>query len=222
MKNLSFDNLLDIYERFGKSAQDALDFVKRNICEGKDDAAATTGTSDEVNNQGPLEDGVYVVYSDGYPVPFSDGMEKSDVSHLGIIHDGHRVGIPLQGYYEPQPLFKKDNFPADSHCLNEIDALLNWDFVGETEYLKALGLNIPLKKDHYIPTLPVWLAMYAKREILNKALNYFGGEPIDFEQDYWLAQRYNVNIAWFFYGFNGSFDDRFVPSSLAVRGCTLL
>ena len=77
---------------------------------------------------------------------------------------------------------------------------MDWDFVKHTNHLKELGLAIELKNGHYLPTMPVFGAMYHNREALNEALKYAGAEEIDFSEDFWFAQRYNVNYAWIFNG----------------------
>lgn len=148
----------------------------------------------------PLHNGVYVVYADGSYKPYVAGMDVTGIAMIGIAHDGHYFGVPLDWNYGNQRLLKGDRYPDDGHCVREADMLLNWDFVGETEYLKSLGLAFTLKPGHYIPTGPVFLAMYANRNQLNAALTATGAEEIDFGEDFWFAERYNVLIAWYFNG----------------------
>jgi hypothetical protein len=169
----------------------------------------------------PLPNGVYVVYSDGSYKPYASGMDVTGITMIGIAHDGHYFGVPLDWKYGNQRLLKKDGYERDSHCVCEADMLLNWDFVGETEYLRGLGLAFTLKPGHYIPTGPVFLAMYANRNQLNAAMAAAGAEKIDFGESRWFAERYNVGNAWYFYGNYGYLTNFTVINGLQVGAVTL-
>lgn len=190
------EELLSVYERFGSKAQEALDFARRNM-------KPLDGIKTTIVGIVPLENGVYVVHNDGSYEEFNGENLMDDVAMIGIAYDGHTFGVPLDHDYGKHRLLKEDKYPEDKHCLNEVDALLNWDFNGETEYLKQLGLAFELKEGHYMPTIPVFLAMYFHRKNLNMALILAGAKEIDFSAYRWFAQRYNVNYAWFFFGNHG-------------------
>jgi len=147
-----------------------------------------------------IKNGVYVVYQDGSYEVFNGKNRKENVAMIGIAHDGHTFGVPLDHNYGRHSLLKNECAAIDEHCKDEVDALLNWDFVGETEYLKKLGLAFELSDGHYLPTMPVFLAQYAERMQLNKALSYVDVKEIDFSVPRWFSQRYNVYNVWFFYG----------------------
>lgn len=183
--------LLDIYERFGDNAQKALDFAKRNTEE-------YNPSNDQVSGQS-IANGVYTIYEDGTSMP-AKSAKKGKISRIGIAHDGHYFSVPLNWNYGKSRLLEKDKYPEDEYCQKEIEAILDWDFVKHTDHLKELGLAIELKEGHYLPTMPVFGAMYHNREALNEALKYAGAEEIDFSEDFWFAQRYNVYYAWFFNG----------------------
>lgn len=187
------EELLSVYERFGSKAQEALDFARRNM--KPQDGIKTT-----IAGNVPPKNGVYVVHKDGSYEEFNGENLMNDVAMIGIAYDGHTFGVPLDHDYGEQRLLKEDEYPEDEHCLNEVDALLNWDFKGETEYLKQLGLAFELKEGHYMPTMPVFLAMYFHRKNLNMALSLAGAKGIDFDISRWFAQRYGVLNAWFFSG----------------------
>lgn len=169
----------------------------------------------------PLPNGVYAVYADGSYKPYASGMDVTGVAMIGIAHDGHYFGVPLDWNYGNQRLLKEDRYPNDEHCVREADMLLNWDFVGETEYLKSLGLAFTLKPGHYIPTGPVFLAMYANRNQLNAALAAAGADEIDFGEDFWFAQRCNVYIAWIFYGAYRTLNVNYVSNAFQVGAVAL-
>ena len=189
------EELLSVYERFGSKAQEALDFARRNM-------KPLDGIKTTIVGVAPPENGVYVVHKDGSYEEFNGENLMDDVAMIGIAYDGHTFGVPLDHDYGKQRLLKEDEYPEDEHCLDEVDALLNWDFKGETEYLKQLGLAFELKEGHYMPTMPVFLAMYFHRKYLNMALSLAGAKEIDFGISRWFAQRYDVFYAWYF---NGSY-----------------
>lgn len=179
--------LLELYREFGDNAQKALDFVMKNEAEGK------VETTNETR-----KNGVYLLLNSGEIVPYTaDNCES--VNMIAIFHDGHSFGVPLDGDLGKHPLLKSDEHPKDSFCANECQAILDWDFVGNTKHIQELGTDIPLKEGQYLPTAPVWIAMYANKATLNDALKDCGGTPIDFTKDYWFAQRYNMNNAWLFH-----------------------
>ncbi len=212
------EQLLKIYERFGSKAQEALNFVKNNLT-AQDSAPAPL---DKVECRMRSFHGVYVVYNDGSYEEFNgNNKDKADIAFIGIAYDGHTFGVPLNNDYGSHRLLKKDEYPTDEHCLNEMETLLNWDFVGETEYLDKLGLDFVLREGEYLPTATVFLAMYAHREQLNKALAYAGGQKIDFSAFRWLAARYGINSAWYFYGTYGSLSNNYVINAYQVGAVTL-
>ena len=210
--------LFELYRDFGDNAQKALDFVRKNEaeCKAKPTIEVTPSISETRKN------GVYLLLNSGEIVPYTaDNCES--VNMIAIFHDGHSFGVPLDGDLGKHPLLKSDKHPKDSFCVNECRTLLDWDFVGNTKHIQELGTDIPLKEGQYLPTAPVWLAMYANKDALNNALKDCGGIPIDFTKDYWFAQRYNVVNAWFFYGTNGTLGDYgYVCSSFSVRAVSPL
>ena len=104
---------------------------------------------------------------------------------------------------------------------NEAEALLDWDFVGATEHIQKLGTDIPLDKGEFLPTAPVYLAMYKYKDELNAALKAMGAEEIDFSEDTWFAQRYNMYLGWIFYGNHGQLGSNGVYSAHRVLAVTL-
>ena len=147
-----------------------------------------------------LANGVYIVYKNGLYERYSKDCSIKDIAFIGVAHEGHTFGLPLDCLYKKNRLLVKDEYPVDSHCVSEVDALLNWDFVGETRYLQGLGLSFQLKEGHYIPTMPVFTALYAYRDDLNDVLKRVDRTQIDFKSDFWFAQRYGISSAWVFGG----------------------
>ena len=209
--------LLELYREFGDNAQKALDFVKRNEAGGevKPTIEVTPSISETRKN------GVYLLLNSGEIIPYPTNNCKN-VKMIAIFHDGHSFGVPLNGDLGEHPLLKSDKHPVDSFCINECQALLDWDFVGNTKHIQELGTDIPLKDGQYLPTVPVWIAMYANKDALNDALKGCGGTPIDFTKDYWLAQRNNVFYAWAFHGTDGNLNSYHVYHSFSVKAVSPL
>ena len=210
-----FSGLLDIYERFGDNAQKALDFVKKNIAM-QECSIFNTSVSDN-----RISDGVYYILKDGTYIQSSENCDSDDVQAIGIAHDGHYFAVPLDGNYGESRLLKNDKYPEDDYCQKEIDAIMDWDFVKHTNHLKELGLAIDLKEGHYLPVAPVWGAMYKNREALNKALKHVCADEIDFSDCFWFAQRYYVNNAWYFYGYDGSLNYTNVSNTSRAQAVAL-
>ena len=208
------EELLSVYERFGSKAQEALDFARRNM-------KPLDGIKTTIVGVAPPENGVYVVHKDGSYEEFNGENLMNDVAMIGIAYEGHTFGVPLDHDYGKQRLLKEDEYPEDEHCLDEVDALLNWDFKGETEYLKQLGLSFELKEGHYMPTMPVFLAMYFHRKYLNMALSLAGAKVIDFDISRWFAQRYGVYSAWYFGGGTRSLNNGGVYGTIQVGAVAL-
>ena len=210
--------LLSLYREFGDNAQKALDFVNRN------DGIHVPETSSPAIATDSRANGVYILFDGNKLIPFDDGLDCTDALMIGIIQDGHSFGIPFDGNLGCFALLKSDDIPADDFCVCECQALLDWDFVRATNHIKELGTPIPLKDGQYLPTAPVWVAMYANKEQLNKALEKCGATPIDFTEDFWFAQRYLGNSAWFFYGYSGTLYDGYghVYNAYQAQAVTLL
>ena len=156
------------------------------------------------------------IHSDGV-YPETDGVR--------IWSDGHTFKVPFDWNKGKHALLTQEGYERskkDKEGLqNEADALLDWGFVAATEKIQELGTDIPLGENEYLPTAPVYLAMYKYRKMLNEALREAGAKEIDFSEDAWLAQRYYVSFAWFFYGINGHLNSYSVSYAYACRAVTL-
>lgn len=191
--------LVSLYREFGDKAQKALDFIEAN--DGKQVIKITPSA-----NQPCVvtrANGVYILLEDDTLVPFTrdmPGPDEQPAQMIVVYHDGHSFGIPFDGDLGESKLLNRDDIPKDDHCLSDFEALLNWDFAGETKHIQKLGTPIKLPEGYYLPTSAVWVAIYANRIDINNALEKFGCKPIDFGDDYWFAERYGVYGARFFNG----------------------
>lgn len=130
-----------------------------------------------------------------------------------IWHDGHTFKVLKNWDRGVCPLLSEDGREKSAQngerLQSEVEALLDWDFVGATKCIQSLGTDIPLGEGEYLPTIPVFLAMYKYKGELNAALKSMGAEEIDFEEDCWFAQRFNAYTAWIF---NGSYGGLYINS----------
>lgn len=142
-----------------------------------------------------------------------------------IWHDGHTFKVLKNWDRGVCPLLsedgRKESAQNKERLQSEVEALLDWDFVGATKCIQSLGTDIPLGEGEYLPTIPVFLAMYKYKGELNAALKSMGAEEIDFEEDCWFVQRYDASSAWFFSGINGTLYTSYVHYALRARALAL-
>lgn len=212
--------LVSLYREFGDKAQKALDFIEAN--DGKQVIKITPSADQPC--VGTRANGVYILFDNDTLVPFTSDMPGPDeqpAQMIVVYHDGHSFGIPFDGDLGESKLLNRDDIPKDDHCLSDFEALLNWDFVGETKHIQELGTPIKLPEGYYLPTSAVWVAIYANRIDINNALEKFGGKPIDFGDDYWFAERAGVYYARVFGGYNGILYNYGVCNTGRVQAVTL-
>jgi hypothetical protein len=149
-----------------------------------------------------------------------------ETNGVRIWHNGHTFLVPKDWNKGKWPLLNKkgeeNSKQNKEHLMSEIDALLDWDFVAATKHIQDLGTDIPLKDGEYLITAPVWLAMYEHRIALNKALSNIGAMEIDFNEDFWFAQRYSVYYAWYFHGASRTLYTTSVTNAYQVGAVSLL
>ena len=227
MKQERTSILLDIYERFGDKAQQALDFVSNNLNNDKAFGEVPAGQGCETikfnSRDDILPNGVYIVLNNGdfYRYTKDESVTKSVVKHIGIAYDGHYFGIPLDWSYGRKKLLKRDDHPKDEYCQTEIQALAEWDFVKHTDHLKDLGLAFDLKDGHYLYTPAMWVAIYSMKDEVNAALKAVGAEEINFKECYWFAERFNVNTCFVFGGYSVRLGIIIVHNAAQVGAVTL-
>ena len=78
----------------------------------------------------------------------------------------------------------------------------NYTILKKNYYSRFGEIDLILKKDEYIPTLPMLVLMGAYKYEINKALKYVGGEAIK-EDRYWSSTEVSANGAWYVYMSNG-------------------
>lgn len=191
--SLQWRDLIEIYREFGDNAQKCFDFINANYpfkfhCLG-------SKVKNKVVKFNP--NGVYILYDDGHNEKFDGCNTQNGVRAIGISHDGHCFGIALKdaGEYQLVRDFTKCPSESSTYIDSECMALMDWDYKLKPKLIKDVGTDIPLKKDEYIPTLPMLVLMGAYKYEINKALKYVGGEAIK-EDRYWSSTEYSALYAW--------------------------
>ncbi len=212
--------LLDIYERFGDDAQNAMDFMRRN-------------TSDNspmlpISEESPkiiLPNGVYIVYPDGHYELFSRKLtKKEDGMRVGICWDGHTWCIGTDYGDTEWTKASEDELGACRFgIMNEYEAILDWNAELSNTMLRDFWKHIPFKDDEMMPTCPMVLVQerLAKTSILNDALEFVGMPPYETGVSRWFAERYGVNGARIFYGSDGYLGYHDVDGALRTQAVTL-
>lgn len=225
--------MLDIFERFGNKAQDALDFVKRNAgfaASAGDVAVGNRGLAlDGLNpvrpeSDGMLEDGVYIVYRDGNFAKFEAGISDEEGMRVGISWHGHRWLIGTDFGNQPWTKATSEELEANGYgIMDEMDALFDWDVVEARHQLGGLWKHIPLKDDEYLPTAPMVLVQerYAKYGMLNDALAFCKLPEYKVGEGRWFVERGNADGARLFYGSYGSLSISHVNDVIRTQAVTL-
>lgn len=161
----------------------------------------------------------------GKPAEWKANGVYPEEDGVRIWHDGHTFKVLKKWDKGKHALLTDEGYEKSKQnterLQNEAEALLDWDIVGATEHIQELGTDIPLGKGEFLPTAPVYLAMYKYKAELNAALKAMGAEEIDFSEDAWFAQRYNVHSGWLFSGTGGFLYFNDVPYAFRVRALAL-
>lgn len=199
---MSKEELLELYREFGSEAQEALDFVVKNLPILKVDCDVSELPHDEgriitIEKPGTISfekpaNGIYIIFKTGQYVPFEKDADynKEDVKYIGIVHDGHAFAVGLKDLGE-YPLVKDVDKCPEDHPLYRprlCDALMDWDCIERTKHIQEIGTDIPLEEGEYIPSLPMLVVMcYYADKGLNDALESVGGEPLKTDEYYWCS-----------------------------------
>ena len=230
---MSKEELLELYREFGSEAQEALNFVVKNLPILKVDCDVSELPHDEgriitIEKPGTISfekpaDGVYIIFKTGQYVPFDKDADynKEDVTGIGVVYDGHPFQVALEDLGE-QPLIKEENntCPEESPFYKtECEGLHDWDFVSATNHLKECGMDMPLPDGWYIPTLAVLEVMCFLKKQINEALEFAGGKAMP-DDYHWSSTEYGRTGARFVYFASGYAYDYVKSYSYVVRAVT--
>lgn len=148
----------------------------------------------------PMKDGVYLVTKDNRLVPYGNPADYEGRKFVGV---ALKVGdmtirIGLKDQVDVTLTNKADDGQTGSPCYCD-----DWDNArvarpdgkADTEHIKAVGTDIELAPDEYIPSLFELYQMYIWKAILNGALEFIGGDPLE-DEWYWSSTEYSSTHAW--------------------------
>lgn len=171
-----------------------------------------------------LRNGVYIVYKDGRYALFTPDLSKEDGMRVGIYWNGHSWLIGTDYGEQPWTKASKDELERNSQGIKEEwEALFDWDYMKARAECIDLWKHIPFKDDETMPTAPMVLVQekLAREDCLNAALSFCGLPEYKISASRWFAQRYNVYVAWFFYGNDGFLDGVDVSVGLRAQAVAL-
>ncbi len=190
--------LLDIYERFGDKAQQALDFIKKNDViqlTGQQAQTQPQQKKEEILARLSLTNGVYLVHPDKTFVPYSEDAKVVPDTRVGISWDGHRWLVGND--YGNLPWTKADGKELTLNTvgiMNEYEAVLDWDVYPKNFLLRKFFKHIPFTEDEMMPTCPMVLVMehLAKLGPLNDALKMCWQPEYETGVTHWFVERRNA------------------------------
>lgn len=155
------------------SLQDIYNFVK------------TGNTNGTPVNRTPA-DGVYIVFKDGAYIEISkaDSVDNAAVAGIGIKQGDRALVIALRDCADGKDItltVAEDETEAESRYIdNYIDAVADWDGIGNTNHLRQIGLNpaIELEPGQWVPSVGELYLIYTNRKAINAALRKVGGMEI--------------------------------------------
>lgn len=143
-------------------------------------------------------EGIYLIYADGHSEQYTGANDKGGVTYIGVAFDGRRFAVAL--VENKTRLLKDDDSVAerDSYKDRECDALYDFNSFGNTKRLVADNSSLAalLKPGEAIPALGELVIMCRKRQQINEALAYVGGDLLT-DNRYWSSIEHSVSHAWY-------------------------
>ena len=160
-------------------------------------------------------DGIYLVFEGGEFDLYKPGQvteaQKQNCIGVAVKLGGKSICVSLFDMARGEEITLtdgKDTTGWDGYKDNTLDAGADWDGKGNTEHLKAVGLNpeITLLDGQFIPSVAQWRFICLFRKELNQALAELGGDEL--AGWYWTSTEYSATYAWglhLSYGYMGSY-----------------
>ena len=156
-------------------------------------------------------DGIYLVFEGGEFDLYKPGQvteaQKQNCIGVAVKLGGKSICVSLFDMARGEEITLtagKDTTGWDGYKDNTLDAGADWDGKGNTEHLKAVGLNpeITLLDGQFIPSVAQWRFICLFRKELNQALAELGGDEL--AGWYWTSTEYSATYAWPLYLSGGS------------------
>lgn len=156
----------------------------------------------------PMKDGVYLVTKDNRIIPYGNPADYTGRKFVGV---ALKVGdmairIALKDQVDVTLTNRKDDGETGTPCyIDDWDnaRCARQDGKADTEHIKAVGTDIELAPDEYIPSLYELYQMFIWKAILNGALEFIGGDPLE-DEVYWSSTEYSSTTAWYLDFSNGN------------------
>ncbi len=150
-----------------------------------------------------MKDGVYLVTKDKQLVPYGNPADYGQKKFVGVALKVGDMAIRISMHDQKDVTLtsRKDDGKTGSPCYcNDCDnaRIARPDGKADTEHIQAVGTDIKLEPEEYIPSLFELYQMYIWKAILNGALEFIGGDPLE-DAWYWSSTEYSAAYAWFLY-----------------------
>ena len=151
-----------------------------------------------------LRDGIYLVFEGGEFDLYKPGQvteaQKQNCIGVAVKLGGKSICVSLFDMASGEGITLtagEDTTGWDGYKDNSLDADADWDGKGNTEHLKAVGLNprITPLVGQFIPSMAQWRFICLFRKELNQALAELGGDKL--VGWYWTSTEYNAAYAWY-------------------------
>ena len=148
-------------------------------------------------------DGIYLVFEGGEFDLYKPGQvteaQKQNCIGVAVKLGGKSICVSLFDMARGEEITLtagKDTTGWDGYKDNTLDAGADWDGKGNTEHLKAVGLNpeITLLGGQFIPSVAQWRFICLFRKELNQALAELGGNEL--AGWYWTSTEFSATGAW--------------------------
>ena len=149
-------------------------------------------------------DGIYLVFEGGefdlYKLGRVTEAQKQNCIGVAVKLGGKSICVSLFDMARGEEITLtagKDTTGWDGYKDNTLDAGADWDGMGNTEHLKAVGLNpeITLLDGQFIPSVAQWRFICLFRKELNQALAELGGDEL--AGWYWTSTECSATYAWY-------------------------
>lgn len=149
-------------------------------------------------------DGIYLVFEGGEFDLYKPGQvteaQKQNCIGVAVKLGGKSICVSLFDMARGEEITLtagKDTTGWDGYKDTTLDAGADWDGKGNTEHLKAVGLNpeITLLDGQFIPSVAQWRFICLFRKELNQALAELGGDEL--AGWYWTSTEYGATHAWY-------------------------
>ena len=209
--------LIEIANKFGKDAQNALDFVTNpdniekavKVLNRTEDAVIRPPSTITGNNDN-LPDGIYFIAENhaNYQLMTDDNTAPSfPVKYIGVKLGQRSIAVTLKDLPGDSDgkirLFTRDHISPEisTHCsynkeANDyrFNAFEDFDGKANTARLKEYGYTIDVPDDEWIPSMGELALLMMHASKVNKAIELAGGEPI--KRWHWSSTEHSHNYVW--------------------------